>query len=50
MMELYFSGNRPLLIMTGKSTLVCMCATLCVAILIAEMVTAAPTYADYESK
>nr|QHB80569.1 short neuropeptide F [Carabus violaceus] len=35
--------------MSGKATVVCVCATLCVIILIAEMVTAAPTYADYEN-
>ncbi|GLV40970.1 hypothetical protein CBL_04494 [Carabus blaptoides fortunei] len=35
--------------MSGKATVVCVCATLCVIILIAEMVTAAPSYADYEN-
>jgi len=35
--------------MQGYSALKCFCATLCVIIVVAEMVSAAPTYADYEN-
>lgn len=36
--------------MQGCSAIKCLCAALCIVIVVAEMTSAAPTYADYESK
>lgn len=36
--------------MQVSSALKCLCAIMCIVIVIAEMTSAAPSYADYESK